>query len=563
MVTDHRGNVERWVGFVLYVLKEFDPESVEIQTFPAGAHACLGGNAVLTLRGMNLYQASARAMELVGWVRPPAGLAEPLPDGPAGASTGRGMRFDDPWADAPYPPPGLGRYVRFHRGDQDAAGEPEWRPAWAWAVRPEDGWVECGVCGSGSNRVLVARGRPPAGCDWLPPDWPAGFFPLGGTAEHLSGWRELTVSVLRHGQDTVPRDDPEYGWLTLTRATRNLAHHLGVIPFERVVTPLPASRDDARREAELLLDGLVAARRGTNAASPAPRPHVADAPPASRPAGEEATRTAVPDLAAEVQRLLAEARAGYASGGGLTIAAVPSRLGPDGTGIRVQRCADDSPDVGQIRDGVFYWPFPSIQNLGVAEIADLGRFVFIAMFRDAGAAQEFVEFCGRAAAALLAVAPPWAVINRPGPAMSMWPGVVTFLSPSARTHPIEQANGVRILHNPWAASIAALRDILSPPPPAAVPPPADAPPPPREVPTWDGTARRLLFRGQVCKQFARPAPNQELILAAFQEESWPDAIDDPLPGGKLGQTVESLNERLGHIKFRLNGAGTGVCWQPT
>jgi hypothetical protein len=82
----------------------------------------------------------------------------------------------------------------------------------------------------------------------------------------------------------------------------------------------------------------------------------------------------------------------------------------------------------------------------------------------------------------------------------------------------------------------------------------------REVPTWEDIARRLLFQGRVCKQFKRPAPDQEKLLAAFQEECWPDAIDDPLAPGKLSRTVESLNDRLQHIKFRLNGAGTGVCW---
>jgi hypothetical protein len=85
-------------------------------------------------------------------------------------------------------------------------------------------------------------------------------------------------------------------------------------------------------------------------------------------------------------------------------------------------------------------------------------------------------------------------------------------------------------------------------------------PPRREVPRWDGTARLLRFRGEECKRFRKPARDQEKVLAAFQEEGWPDAIDDPLPSGKLARTVESLNDRLRHIKFSLNGTGTGVCW---
>ncbi|MBY0456642.1 MAG: hypothetical protein K2V38_04840, partial [Gemmataceae bacterium] len=33
LVTDHRGNVERWLGFIFHVLKEFDPDAVEVRTF--------------------------------------------------------------------------------------------------------------------------------------------------------------------------------------------------------------------------------------------------------------------------------------------------------------------------------------------------------------------------------------------------------------------------------------------------------------------------------------------------------------------------------------------------
>src|SRR5262249_10327443 len=42
---------------------------VEIRTFPEGqSGVCPFWNAILTLRGMNLFQASARALELVGWL---------------------------------------------------------------------------------------------------------------------------------------------------------------------------------------------------------------------------------------------------------------------------------------------------------------------------------------------------------------------------------------------------------------------------------------------------------------------------------------------------------------
>jgi hypothetical protein len=241
------GAVERWLRFVFSTLKRLRPEELEIRWgTAAGAHSY----GMATLK-RDLFAASALAIE----------LADLVPADPVGARVSPGLCFDDPWATDDYPPPGAGRYIRFHRGDRSSSGEPDWRPGWAWAERPQDGWVECGECVSGSGRVLIANGQPPVVCDWLPPDWPAGLFPLGRTAEHLAGWRGLVLSLLSHGRDTIRPDHLEYGWLTLTRATRQLAHHLGVIPLERVVTPLPASREEARREVEPLLDGLVSARR--------------------------------------------------------------------------------------------------------------------------------------------------------------------------------------------------------------------------------------------------------------------------------------------------------------
>lgn len=84
--------------------------------------------------------------------------------------------------------------------------------------------------------------------------------------------------------------------------------------------------------------------------------------------------------------------------------------------------------------------------------------------------------------------------------------------------------------------------------------------PDRATPLWDRTARRLTYLGEECKAFRRPAPDQELVLAAFQEEGWPEAIDDPLQRGKLGKTVESLNKNLRHIRFYRNGSGKGLRW---
>ncbi len=63
MVTDHRGNEERWLGLVFGVLMATRREHLNLVTYPEDvAHCCDGGsvNAMMTLRGMNLFAASAR-----------------------------------------------------------------------------------------------------------------------------------------------------------------------------------------------------------------------------------------------------------------------------------------------------------------------------------------------------------------------------------------------------------------------------------------------------------------------------------------------------------------------
>ena len=89
------------------------------------------------------------------------------------------------------------------------------------------------------------------------------------------------------------------------------------------------------------------------------------------------------------------------------------------------------------------------------------------------------------------------------------------------------------------------------------------------IPEWDRDRQELRLRGLIVKQFKVPAPNQEIILAAFEEESWPVRIDDPLPvhpciaaKRRLHETITSLNrnQRLRAINFSGDGSGQGVRW---
>ena len=92
-----------------------------------------------------------------------------------------------------------------------------------------------------------------------------------------------------------------------------------------------------------------------------------------------------------------------------------------------------------------------------------------------------------------------------------------------------------------------------------------------EVPSWDRDRQELRWGDTVVKQFKVPAPNQELILAAFQEDGWPVRIDDPLPPHpeldpkrRLHDTINSLNrsQKLPLIRFLGDGSGQGVRWCP-
>jgi hypothetical protein len=92
------------------------------------------------------------------------------------------------------------------------------------------------------------------------------------------------------------------------------------------------------------------------------------------------------------------------------------------------------------------------------------------------------------------------------------------------------------------------------------------------APRWDNKRRELRFAKKLVKRFRVPAPNQEMILAAFQEEGWPNCIDDPLPPKgdldpkrRLHDTIKALNRKHRQvpplIHFVGNGTGKNVVWE--
>jgi hypothetical protein len=90
------------------------------------------------------------------------------------------------------------------------------------------------------------------------------------------------------------------------------------------------------------------------------------------------------------------------------------------------------------------------------------------------------------------------------------------------------------------------------------------------VPSWDGQRKELRLGEELVKQYRWPAVNQELVLAAFQEESWPPRIDDPIPAAltqdakcRLQDTIKSLNrnQKRRLLHFRGDGTGEGILWE--
>ena len=89
-------------------------------------------------------------------------------------------------------------------------------------------------------------------------------------------------------------------------------------------------------------------------------------------------------------------------------------------------------------------------------------------------------------------------------------------------------------------------------------------------PIWDPYSRKLQYGGLVVKRFKWPAANQETVLCAFQEEGWPERIDDPLvpqpeqdSKRRLADTIKCLNRKQINdlICFHGDGTGEGILWE--
>ena len=90
------------------------------------------------------------------------------------------------------------------------------------------------------------------------------------------------------------------------------------------------------------------------------------------------------------------------------------------------------------------------------------------------------------------------------------------------------------------------------------------------IPVWDGE-RELRYKGVLVKLYEREAPEQQRVLAAFEEQGWPALIENPrqhLDGDNLKAQLKSLvnNMNCGMqrplIEFLSRDAGHMVAWRP-
>ncbi|HEY7157590.1 MAG TPA: hypothetical protein VH575_26780 [Gemmataceae bacterium] len=92
----------------------------------------------------------------------------------------------------------------------------------------------------------------------------------------------------------------------------------------------------------------------------------------------------------------------------------------------------------------------------------------------------------------------------------------------------------------------------------------------RRRPCYDERLRELRIGEVVVKCFTQKSDGQEIILMAFQEEGWPQVLDDPLTGKeeqdpqqRLRRAVDNLNrrQRVPLLHFGVRGQGTAVIWE--
>jgi hypothetical protein len=191
------------------------------------------------------------------------------------------------------------------------------------------------------------------------------------------------------------------------------------------------------------------------------------------------------------------AREYAATAEGFWLAAIPADL-------QLGRCGKHDPACGTVTDGRVALPWGRLKYMGATDLVGHAAFallVFTVGSQPPEEMQRFLDFAAEAGAELVANPAAWAEpVLRPGSPAQPWIASLMFLCPPSAVCSVEMPGGCRLITQPWAASLAALREwhtlaaphaeqntaAVAPPGPAstAEATPADIPPgPPADRPT--------------------------------------------------------------------------------
>ena len=86
-------------------------------------------------------------------------------------------------------------------------------------------------------------------------------------------------------------------------------------------------------------------------------------------------------------------------------------------------------------------------------------------------------------------------------------------------------------------------------------------------PEWNPDRGELSWKGKVVRRVRPNGFNLILILDAFQQQGWPECIDDPLPGSRdperRREAIRKLNAKLEKLRFEAVPDGVRIRWKAT
>jgi len=91
----------------------------------------------------------------------------------------------------------------------------------------------------------------------------------------------------------------------------------------------------------------------------------------------------------------------------------------------------------------------------------------------------------------------------------------------------------------------------------------------REYPHWDAKHRELWVGGELVKRYKGRVNKQEITLAAFEDQEWPERVANPFKHASemglttLGTVVQNLNrsQNVQRLWFRCKSRGKAISWE--